>query len=166
VTSNSVRIEVATEHDVPLILKLITSLAEYERLADQVVATETSLRESLFGGRRGAEVAIAYADAEPIGFAVWFHTYSTFLGRVGLYLEDVFVVPEWRRRGVGRQLLSYVAQVAVTRGCGRMEWSVLDWNELAIGFYRKLGAEPMSEWTVYRLTGDALNQLADVEADL
>jgi GNAT superfamily N-acetyltransferase len=160
VTSISIRIELATERDVAVILHLIASLAEYERLADQVVATEAGLRESLFGGRRGAEVAIAYAGEEPIGFAVWFHNFSTFLGRAGLYLEDVFVVSEWRGRGVGRQLLAYVAQVAVTRGCARMEWSVLDWNELAIGFYRKLGAEPMSEWTVYRLSGEALNRLA------
>lgn len=155
-----VRIEPATERDVPLIFSLIKALAEYERLAHEVVATEASLRETLFGPRAAAEVVIAYAGAEAAGFAVWFHTYSTFLGRAGLYLEDLFVVPQWRGRGLGRHLLAYLARVAVARGCGRLEWSVLDWNEPAIRFYRGIGARAMDEWTVYRLTGDALKQLA------
>ena len=126
------RIERATARDVPLILSLIKALAEYERLSDEAVATEAALRESLFGPQAGAEVAIAYAGEEPVGFAVWFHNYSTFLGRAGLYLEDLFVLPQWRGRGIGRQLLAYVAGVAVARGCGRMEWSVLNWNEAPI----------------------------------
>jgi GNAT superfamily N-acetyltransferase len=162
--ASEVRIEPATERDVPVILVLIRALAEYERLLDEVVATEATLRESLFGDRPGAEVAIARAGTEPVGFAVWFHSYSTFLSRHGLYLEDLFVMPSWRGRGVGRGLLEYVARVAVERGCGRMEWSVLDWNETAIGFYRRLGSRPMDEWTVHRLTGEALTRLARGQA--
>ena len=157
---NQFRIERATERDVPLILKLITALAEYERLGREVVATEARLRESLFGPRPDAEVILAYAGREPVGFAVWFYTYSTFLGRAGLYLEDLFVLPAWRGRGLGRQLLAYLARLAVARGCGRMEWSVLNWNKLAIGFYNKIGARSMDEWTVCRLTGEALRNLA------
>ena len=157
---SEIRIERATARDVSLILSLIKALAEYERLADQAVATEADLRESLFGPQARAEVAIAYAGGEAVGFAVWFHNYSTFLGRAGLYLEDLFVVPQWRGRGIGRQLLAYVARVAVARRCGRMEWSVLNWNEPAIRFYRRMGARAMDEWTVYRLTDEALTQLA------
>ena len=157
---NEFRIARATEQDVPLLLKLITALADYERLGSEVVATETRLRQSLFGPRPDAEVILAYAGREPAGFAVWFYTYSTFLGRAGLYLEDLFVLPEWRGRGLGRQLLAYLARVAVARGCGRMEWAVLDWNELAISFYKKVGARAMDDWTVYRLTGEALKNLA------
>jgi len=158
---SDIRIERATVRDVSLILSLIKALAEYERLADQAVATEAGLRESLFGPQARAEVAIAYAGEEAVGFAVWFHNYSTFLGRAGLYLEDLFVVPQWRGRGIGRQLLAYVARVAVARGCGRMEWSVLNWNEPAIRFYRRMGARAMDEWTVYRVTGESLTQLAN-----
>ncbi|MGH7766288.1 MAG: GNAT family N-acetyltransferase [Candidatus Binatia bacterium] len=154
------QIEPATEKDIPAILSLIKGLAEYERLSHEVVATEESLRESLFGARRVAEVLIGYAGNEPAGFAVFFHNYSTFLGRPGIYLEDLFVKPEWRRRGLGTQLLRHIAQQAVARGCGRLEWSVLDWNEPAIDFYKKLGARAMDEWTVYRVTGDALKKLA------
>lgn len=150
----------ATERDVPLLLRLITALAEYERLADQVVATEATLRESLFGAQPSAEAVVAYAGGEPVGFAVWFYNYSTFLSRPGLYLEDLFVLPAWRGRGVGRALLGHLARIAVERGCGRMEWAVLDWNEPAIRFYQRIGARPMDEWTVYRLTGDALTRLA------
>ena len=148
----------------PAILSLIKGLAQYERLSHEVVATEKSLRESLFGARRLAEVVIGYADTQPAGFAVFFHNYSTFLGRPGIYLEDLFVLPDWRRRGLGTQLLRYIARQAVARGCGRLEWSVLDWNEPAIGFYKKLGAQAMDEWTVYRVTGNALEKLASGKA--
>jgi GNAT superfamily N-acetyltransferase len=150
----------ATPEDVPLILRLIRALAEYERLAHEVVATEATLRETLFGPRPCAEVVIAYAGSEAVGFAVWFQNYSTFLSRAGLYLEDLFVLPHWRGHGIGRQLLGHLAQIAVARQCGRVEWSVLDWNEPAREFYRRIGARPMDEWTVYRLTGDALQRLA------
>jgi GNAT superfamily N-acetyltransferase len=155
------RIDPATEHDVPVILTLITALADYEHLSDQVVADEPSLRASFFGPNPSAEVVIARLGAEPVGFAVWFHNYSTFLGRRGLYLEDLFVLPAWRGRGVGRALLTYLARVAVARKCGRLEWSVLDWNEPALRFYRSVGAEAMDGWTVYRLAGDALTRLAE-----
>lgn len=153
-------IEPATERDVPVILQLIKGLAEYERLSHEVVATEEGLRESLFGSRHVAEVLIGYAAAEAVGFAVFFHNYSTFLGRPGIYLEDLFVLPQWRRRGLGTQLLRRIAHIALERGCGRLEWSVLDWNEPAIHFYKKLGAQAMDEWTVYRVTGEALKNLA------
>jgi GNAT superfamily N-acetyltransferase len=158
--SDAVRIEPAREHDVPLILSLIKALAEYERLSHEVVATESDVRESLFGPRPHAEAVIARVGSEPVGFAVWFHTFSTFLSRPGLYLEDLFVLPAWRGRGIGRALMGHLARVAVERGCGRMEWAVLDWNDPAIGFYRSIGARPMDEWTVYRLTGDALRRVA------
>jgi GNAT superfamily N-acetyltransferase len=154
------RIQPATAGDIPVILSLIKGLAEYEKLSHEVVATEESLRESLFGQRRVAEVILGSAGAEAVGFAVFFHNYSTFLGGPGIYLEDLFVLPQWRRRGLGTQLLRYIAQQAVARGCGRLEWSVLDWNETAIDFYKKLGARAMDEWTVYRVTGDALKRLA------
>ena len=154
-----VRIEPAAERDIPIVLAMIKALAEYERLAHEVVATEAGLRETLFGPRSGVEAVIAYVGSEAAGFAVWFHNYSTFLGRSGLYLEDLFVLPQWRGRGLGRQLLTYLARVAVARGCGRLEWSVLNWNLSAIRFYRGIGAQAMDEWTVYRLTGDRLRQL-------
>ena len=153
----------ATEADVPLILSLITKLAEYERMADQVVATEADLQRSLFSDRPHAEAVIARLDDEPVGFALFFHSFSTFLGRPGLYLEDLYVMPQFRGRGFGRRLLRHLAGLAIERGCGRVEWSVLDWNELAITSYRRAGAVPMDAWTVYRLTGDALRALADEE---
>lgn len=156
----SVTIRSAAADDAPLVLRFIRGLAEYERLPHECVATEADLRETLFGPRPQAEVLIAEADGEPAGFALFFHNYSTFLARRGLYLEDLFVLPEARGRGVGRALLARLAHIARERGCGRFEWSVLDWNESAIGFYRSLGAEPMSEWTVYRVTGAALERLA------
>ena len=159
-SASAVRIATATERDVPVILDLIHALAAYERLEHDVVATPERLRDSLFTAHAAAEVIIAYLDQEPVGFAVWFQSYSTFLGRAGLYLEDLFVKPERRGQGIGRTLLAHVASVAVARGAGRMEWSVLDWNEPAIGFYRAIGAVPMDAWTVYRLTGDALNRVA------
>lgn len=157
---SELRIDAATEGDVPLVLSLIKALAEYERLAHDVVATEAMVRESLFGPHAAAHAVIARMDGAPAGFALWFYNYSTFLGRPGLYLEDLFVLPEWRGRGIGRALLSHLARNAVARGCGRMEWSVLDWNQPAIRFYRSLGARPMDEWTVYRLTGEALAKVA------
>jgi GNAT superfamily N-acetyltransferase len=157
-----VRIVPATERDVPLILSLIKALAEYERLAHEVEATEDDIRESLFGDWPGAEVVLAYVGSELAGFALFFHNYSTFLGRRGLYLEDLFVLPAWRGRGVGRRLLSHLARIAIERRCGRLEWWVLDWNESAIRFYRSIGAVPMDDWTVYRLAGDALARLADL----
>lgn len=153
------RIEPARERDVPLILRLIKGLAEYEKLAHEVVATEERLRQSLFGPHPSAEVVIAYVDDEAVGFALFFHTYSTFLGQRGLYLEDLFVLPEWRGRGAGRALLTHLARIAAERGCGRFEWSVLDWNEPAINFYKNLGAKPMHEWTIFRVAGDSLAAL-------
>jgi len=154
------RIERAEASDVPEILGLIRDLAVYEKLEDQVVATEDGLRETLFGDSPGAEVLLARVGSETAGFALFFHSYSTFLGRRGIYLEDLYVRPRHRGRGVGKALLARLAALAVARRCGRLEWAVLDWNEPAIGFYRRLGAEPMSEWTVFRLTGDPLRRLA------
>jgi len=154
------RIEAATEGDAPLVLRFIRQLADYERLSHEVVATEADLRQTLFGPRPYAEVLIARLGSEPVGFALFFHSYSTFLGRQGIHLEDLFVVPEARGEGVGRALLERLAAVAVERGCGRLEWAVLDWNEPAIGFYRSLGAVAMDEWTTFRLTGEALERVA------
>jgi GNAT superfamily N-acetyltransferase len=161
--SSGVRVERATERDVPLILQMIRDLAEYERMADQVVATEAGLREALFGARPGAEVILAYDGDQPAGFALFFHNFSTFVGRRGLYLEDLFVKPAFRGRGIGKRLLVELARIATARGCGRFEWAVLDWNEPAIGFYKKLGAQPMHDWTVFRVDGRALTELADGE---
>ena len=152
-------IRFARPDDVPTILHLIRALAEYERLSHEVTAGEAGLREHLFGERRYCEVLIAEADRRPVGFALFFHNYSTFLGRPGIYLEDLFVVPEARGRGYGRALLSCLARVAVERDCGRLEWAVLDWNEPSIGFYKALGATPLDEWTIVRLTGEALASL-------
>jgi GNAT superfamily N-acetyltransferase len=150
----------ATEHDVPLIVRFIRELAEYERLAHECVATEESVRETLFGARPYAEVIVAEEGGEPAGFALFFHNYSTFLARPGIYLEDLYVRPEMRGRGVGKALLIRLAQIAEERNCGRLEWAVLNWNEDAIRFYRSLGAAPQDEWTVYRVTGEALRNLA------
>jgi GNAT superfamily N-acetyltransferase len=155
-----VTIRPADPGDVPLILRFIRELAEYERLAHEVVASEDGLRETLFGPRPYAEVVIAEVGGEPAGFALFFHNYSTFLGRPGMYLEDLYVRPEMRGRGTGRALLAHLARLAVERGCGRLEWWVLDWNEPAIRFYRALGAQPMDDWTVFRVAGDALQRLA------
>lgn len=152
----------AAEADVPLLLDFIRELAEYEKLAHEVVASEDSLLRNLFGdGWRGAEAVIAEADGEPAGFALFFHNFSTFLGRPGIYLEDLYVRPEYRGAGVGRGLLAHLARLAVERGCGRLEWWVLDCNDPAIGFYRSLGAVSMDDWTVYRVAGEALERLAD-----
>lgn len=161
-TDPRLRIRPATEADVPLILRFIRELAEYERLLHEVVATEERLRETLFGPRRAAEVVIAEdADGEALGFALFFHNYSTFLAQPGIYLEDLYVRPEARGRGTGRALLAHLARLAKERGCGRLEWWVLDWNESAIRFYRSLGAQPMDDWTVFRLTGGDLARLAN-----
>ncbi len=150
----------ASEADVPLILRFIKGLAEYEKLAHQVVATEEILRETLFGANPKAEVVIGYYQNQPVCFALFFHNFSTFLGRPGIYLEDLFVNPEFRGKGFGRQLLAYLAKLAKARDCGRLEWWVLDWNEPAIKFYKNIGAKPMDEWTVFRVTGEALDKLA------
>ncbi len=158
--SPSIQLADATHTDVPLILSFIRELAEYEKLAHEVVATEARLHEALFGPDRVAHATIARADGEPAGFALYFFSFSTFLARPGVYLEDLYVRPIWRQRGIGRRLLAHVARVAVECGCGRMEWSVLDWNETALKVYRTVGARPMDEWTVQRLTGAALEALA------
>jgi GNAT superfamily N-acetyltransferase len=154
------RIEPAAIADVPLILQFIKDLAEYEQLAAAVVATEDDLREQLFGRDAVAHTVIAYVGDQPAGFALYFFNFSTFLARPGLYLEDLFVKPALRKRGIGRALLTYLAKVAVDRGCGRMEWSVLNWNEQALRVYRGIGAQPLNEWTVMRLTGPAITALA------
>ena len=156
----SFQIRAATKADVPVILSFIKKLADYERLSHEVVATEKLLIETLFGRRRTAEVALGYFKREPVGFVLFFHNFSTFLGRPGIYIEDLFVDEAFRRRGFGGALLRHVAKLAKQRNCGRLEWSVLDWNEPAINFYRKLGALPMSEWTVFRVTGEDLTKLA------
>ena len=150
----------ATVDDVPIVLDFIRALAEYERLPHECVATEALLRESLFGERRYAEVLLGYAEGEPVAFALFFHSYSTFLARPGIHLEDLFVRPHARGSGHGRRMLEHLARLARERGCGRLEWSVLDWNEGAIRFYRSLGAVAMDEWTVYRVSGEALVRLA------
>ena len=155
------QIRQATEQDVPLVLSFIRQLAEYERLSHEAVMTEEILRRSLFGPRPFAEVLLGYADEKPVAFAVFFHNFSTFLGRPGLYLEDLFVIPEMRGHGFGKAMLVELAGIARERNCGRFEWSVLDWNESAIGFYKKLGAVPMDEWTIMRVTGEALERLAN-----
>lgn len=156
----SIAIRSATPDDVPLIARFIRGLAEYERLAHECTATEERLRASLFGATPEAEVVLAELDGTAAGFALFFHSYSTFLARRGLYLEDLFVLPELRGRGVGKALLRHLSRLALERGCGRFEWSVLDWNESAIGVYRSLGAVSMDEWTTFRLTGAPLEALA------
>ena len=156
----SFHIRPARPDDASLVLEFIRQLAEYERAPDDVVATEADIRATLEGEPRRAEVVLAFEGREPVGFALFFHNYSTWLGRAGLYLEDLFVRPDHRGKGYGRRLLAHLAAIARSRQCGRMEWSVLDWNEPAIGFYLSLGAIAMSEWTVYRLTGPSLEALA------
>jgi GNAT superfamily N-acetyltransferase len=157
---NGLRIGPAVPGDEAMLLQLIRGLAEYERLSHEVMATEVLLREQLFGPRPAAEALLAREDGEAVGFALYFTSFSTFLGRAGLYLEDLFVLPAYRGRGHGAQLFRSVARVAVERHCGRMEWSVLDWNEPALAFYRRMGAQPLGEWTMQRLTGAALLQVA------
>jgi GNAT superfamily N-acetyltransferase len=160
VSTGALRILPATEKDTALILSFIRKLAEYEKLSHEVVATEAVLRKWLFGSRPMAEVALAFWADQPVGFALFFHNFSTFLGQPGIYLEDLFVEPEHRGQGIGKALLIHLARIATERCCGRLEWAVLDWNQPSIEFYRKLGASPKDEWTIFRLTGDALRQLA------
>lgn len=162
--SARIAIRQAVAADVPLILELIRALGEYERLVHEVVATEADLHEQLFGARPSAEVLIGELDGAAVGFALFFHNFSTFLGKPGLYLEDVFVRPEHRGAGLGKALMVELARIAVERGCGRFEWSVLDWNQPSIDFYRSLGAVGMDEWTVQRVSGEALRRLARYEA--
>jgi GNAT superfamily N-acetyltransferase len=152
----------ATEADVPLILQFIRDLAEYERLADRVVTNEDMLRRTLFGSPRFAEVLIAEAGGRPAGFALFFHNYSTFLGQPGIYLEDLFVREEMRGRGYGKALLARLARIARERGCGRVEWAVLDWNAPSIAFYRSIGAVSLDDWKIMRLTGDAMNAMSQL----
>jgi GNAT superfamily N-acetyltransferase len=159
-TNPELQICIAGEEDLSLILSFIKDLAEYERLSHLVVATEESLRQTLFGERRYAEVIIGYYEGEPACFALFFHNYSTFLGKPGIYLEDLFVRPEYRRKGFGKIMLARLAKIAVERNCGRLEWSVLDWNRPAIEFYESLGAVAMTDWTVFRLTGENLTALS------
>src|SRR5213594_2971609 len=155
------KIRSARVADVPIILQLIRDLANYERAPNEVWATEEQLVDVLFGKKPAAEILLAFENETPVGFAVFFHNFSTWLGRPGLYLEDLFVKPQHRGKGYGRALLIHLAKIARERGCGRMEWAVLDWNEPAITFYRQLGAKPMDEWTVFRLTRDGIAKLAD-----
>jgi GNAT superfamily N-acetyltransferase len=158
-----IRIDAATPNDVPLILELIRELAEYEREPDAAQATAEQMHAALFGERPAVEAVIARIDDEPVGWAVWFQTFSTWTGKPGLWLEDLYVRPQFRRAGAGKALLVYLAQVCMERDYGRFEWSVLDWNEPALDFYRNLGAVAMDEWTIHRVTGDALRRLAGSE---
>jgi GNAT superfamily N-acetyltransferase len=161
--SQAIKITAATESDVPTILSFIRGLAEYENLSHQCIATEQSLRETLFGDRRYAEVLIARFNDEPVGFALFFHNYSTFLAKPGIYLEDLFVMPEHRHKGVGKALLVKLAQIARERDCGRLEWSVLDWNEPAIDFYERIGATVLPDWRICRMTASEISNLADLK---
>jgi GNAT superfamily N-acetyltransferase len=159
-SSSEILIRLAEKQDVSTILSFIKDLAEYEKLTDEVIADEESLENFLFSTRPFAEVFIAEYGMKLVGFALFFHTFSTFMGKPGLYLEDLYVKPEMRGKGVGKTLFRKVAQMALERDCGRLEWSVLNWNEPAIGFYKKLGAQAMNEWTVYRLSGDSLSNFS------
>ena len=158
-----IEIRFATKTDVPLLREFICALADYEKLGHECLVTEEKLTRTLFGEKPAAEALIAYFDGQPAGFALFFHNYSTFLAQPGLYLEDLFVKPELRRRGIGQALFRRLAHIACERGCGRFEWSALDWNSPAIQFYERMGAKAMSEWTVYRLTGDALARAAEAK---
>jgi GNAT superfamily N-acetyltransferase len=159
-TDTPLRIVSATANDTSIILRMIKGLAEYERLSDRVTATEDALRDQLFGANAAAEVCLAFVDDEPVGFAVYHGTFSTFACRPGIYLEDLYVEPQWRSRGVGRELLEHVARAGASRGCQTMSWAVLPWNQGAIDFYRRIGAEKVTEWDTFRLTGKAFNDLA------
>jgi GNAT superfamily N-acetyltransferase len=165
-TPRAVTIRAATATDVPAVLSFIRELAVYERLEHEVVATERDVQAALFGPRRCAEVALACLDGTPVGFALYFHNFSTFIGKPGIYLEDLFVRPEARGLGAGKRLLAWLGRTALERGCARLDWAVLDWNEPSIGFYRGLGAVAQDEWTTYRVDGEALRRLADEHAEL
>jgi GNAT superfamily N-acetyltransferase len=158
--SEVLRITPAQESDAALILSFIRKLADYEKLSHEVIATEDQIREHVFGANPVAEVLLAYWGGEPVGFALYFRNFSTFLGQAGIYLEDLFVEPAHRGKGIGKALLVRLAKIAVERGYGRLQWAVLDWNTPSIEFYRSLGAVPLDDWTVYRVTGEALEQLA------
>lgn len=157
---SQLKIRAATIDDVPLIFEFIKALADYEKLSHEVTATEELLKETLFGARKVAEVLLGYDEETPVGFALFFHNFSTFVGKPGIYLEDLFVKPEHRGKGFGKALLKHLAKIAKERNCGRFEWSVLDWNEPSIKFYKSLGAKAMDEWTIFRVSGEALNELA------
>ena len=157
----SIKIRQATSDDATLIIRFITDLAIYENAEDEVIATESDIRHSLFGNDSSSHAIICHIDDEPVGFAVYFFNYSTWLGKHGLYLEDLYVSPQHRGSGAGKALLKHLAKIAVSRNCGRLEWSVLDWNEPAIQFYLSIGAKPQDEWVAYRLTGNALENLAN-----
>lgn len=159
-TSTSVTLRDATANDAEAMFELIVALAEYEKLAHQVTGSVDDLRSHLFGERRYIEAIVAEVDGQAVGFALFFYNYSTFLTRPGIYLEDLFVLPNYRRLGIGRALLTHLAQRAIAEGCGRLEWSVLDWNEPAIAFYKRLGADVLPDWRICRVMGDALSQLA------
>ena len=150
----------AIPSDVTVLFRLIQALAEYEKLSDAVIGNTEALKEHLFGSRPYVEGVIADYAGQPVGFALFFHNYSTFLTQPGIYLEDIFVLPEYRRLGIGKAILTHLAQLAVERGCGRLEWSVLDWNEPAIAFYRRIGASVLEDWRICRVTGESLSQLA------
>lgn len=158
--TSSFEVKSARLEDVPLILHFIKELAKYEKLEHEVVATEEILRETLFGENAHAEVIFGYENETPIAFALFFHNFSTFLGRSGIYVEDLYVVPEAREKGIGQKMLAYLGYLTKKRNCGRLEWWVLDWNETAIAFYKRIGAIPMIDWTVFRVTDNALNDLA------
>jgi len=157
---NEIEIKIAVKNDAPIILEFIKKLAEYEKLTHEVTATVDSLEKSIFENHE-AEAIIAYDKNEPVGFAIYFHNFSTFLGKKGLYLEDLFVIPEHRGRGIGKKMLRYLSRIALERDCGRFEWSVLDWNEPALKFYESIGAELKKEWIITRLSGKALRELSN-----
>lgn len=157
---DELKLRSATPADVPVIFELIKALAEYEKLSHAVTGSVDSLKDDLFGDRPYAEAIIAEFAGQPVGFSLFFHNYSTFLTQPGIYIEDLFVLPEYRGQGIGKQLVSYVAQLAVSRNCGRLEWSVLDWNKPAIGFYQRIGASILDEWRICRVTGNSLKSLA------
>ncbi|MFH0875151.1 MAG: GNAT family N-acetyltransferase [archaeon] len=162
IDKNNFTIRNATKKDVPIILGFIRELAEYEKALHEAKATKKQLENTLFGKKKYAECVIGYDGKKPVGFALFFHNYSTWLGKPGLYLEDLYVTPDCRGKGYGKALLMHLAKIAKKRGCGRFEWACLDWNTPSIEFYKKLGAKPMTEWTVYRVTGDNLKKLANV----
>lgn len=165
-TINCFEIRQATPDDVPLILAFIKELAEYEKLSHEVIATEKILQDSLFGANSHTQVIIGYVDQQPAAFAIYFYNFSSFLGRSGIYLEDLYVKESMRGNGFGQKMLQHLAKIAKEKNCGRLEWSVLDWNTPAIQFYQRMGAKAMDEWTVYRVTGDALDRLANESIDI